>query len=267
MSVSAPAAVPTGTAEYLLVSVCLPGRPPENAGVLLLANGELHLRFRRDFIYWAGEEAEILEELEPDLRRKSEEIGPAALLAFLEDSLSHTLRLSARRSVLCLHPDATLRTLYAREIDPPVRRFQTHLPVYSFRAAATRFGPNVADEGLAAEEEWIEAPQHLRLDPNLFAIRILGRSMEPKVQDGELALFRANVSGSREGRLLAVQYRKGSDVQFTFKRYRSEKIVREDDWQHARIWLEPLNRDFDPILLEEGDDLRVIGEFVAVLPE
>ena len=40
----------------------------------------------------------------------------------------------------------------------------------------------------------------------MFVARIAGRSMEPRIPDGSLCVFRAGVTGSREGRLVLVEY-------------------------------------------------------------
>jgi SOS-response transcriptional repressor LexA len=94
----------------------------------------------------------------------------------------------------------------------------------------------------------------------------MGRSMEPKIPDGSLCVFRRGVAGSRQGRLLLIQ-RFGADrtAEFTIKRYTSEKRAVEDGWEHARIRLEPLNPEFEPWDLAP-DKFTVVGEFVRVLP-
>ena len=39
------------------------------------------------------------------------------------------------------------------------------------------------------------------------------------------------------------------------------------NWQHERVELKPFNKDFDSIIItsEDGEDFRVIGEFVGVI--
>ena len=63
-----------------------------------------------------------------------------------------------------------------------------HVPLYSIRAAAGRFLENAEAE----EEGWVEVPGALR--DGMFAIRIAGRSMEPAIPDGALAVFRRRPS-------------------------------------------------------------------------
>jgi hypothetical protein len=54
---------------------------------------------------------------------------------------------------------------------------------------------------------------------------------------------------------------------YTVKRYDSEKAAGGDSWRHTRITLNPINPDFEPIVLtgvEEGE-LQVIAEVLEVL--
>ena len=143
--------------------------------------------------------------------------------------------------------------------------YKTLLPVYSLRAAAGYFGAGTAVE----PEGWVDASGMGRLDEKMFVARVVGRSMEPAIRDGDLCVFRASPPGSRQGKVVLVQYRGPSDPEtggaFTVKRYRSKKLVQEDGtWQHEEITLEPLNTEFQPIVLtakEEGD-VVLAAEFV-----
>jgi hypothetical protein len=146
--------------------------------------------------------------------------------------------------------------------------FKTHLPVYSLKAAAGYFGAGTEVE----PEGWINASAVEHLNKDMFVARAVGRSMEPTIQDGDFCVFRANPPGSRQGKIVLVQYRGPADPEtggaFTVKRYRSEKSESSDGaWQHERIMLEPLNRDFQPILLtrEAEGDVQVAAELVKVL--
>lgn len=147
-------------------------------------------------------------------------------------------------------------------------RFVTHLPLYSLRAAAGYFGAGEEVE----PEGWIDASDIGRLDEDLFVARAIGRSMEPLIGDGDLCVFRAKPQGSRQGKVVLVQYRGSSDPDtggaFTVKRYRSTKApADEGEWQHEEIVLEPLNGDYQPIVLTADSEgaVQVIAEFVRVL--
>jgi hypothetical protein len=252
-------------AECLFLQVALPGRAPENAGVLLLdpANDRLYLRLRRDWASIAEEEdAEVLELLEDDLRSKAGEIGGAALLNYLEENASNLVRVTGREAIQLAGFEARLNRLYRENVRPRVLEFQTHLPLYSLRAAAG----GLSAENEVEAENWVETPADLRLDEDMFIGQVVGRSMEPKIPDGSLCVFRRGAKGSRQGRLLLIQ-RYGADrtAEFTIKRYTSAKDAAGDSWEHTRIRLEPLNPEFESWDLRP-DEFTVVGEFVRVLP-
>jgi SOS-response transcriptional repressor LexA len=141
----------------------------------------------------------------------------------------------------------------------------THLPLYSLQVAATKFGE---DREVEVEAEgWVKAPEKLRLTPDMFVGRVVGRSMEPRIPEGSLCIFRRGVVGSRQGRLVLVERFGATDTstRYTIKRYTSKKRrTGEEEWEHDEVRLEPLNREFEGFDLKEGE-ARVIAEFVQVL--
>lgn len=149
------------------------------------------------------------------------------------------------------------------------RPYVRHVPVYSIRAAAGRFLENAAVE----EEGWVEAPGRLR--EGMLAVRVAGRSMEPRIPDGALALFRGPeaggpIAGAREGRIVLAALHEATDPEsgasFTVKRYRSEKQPDSGGgWAHARVVLESLNPDVPGIELESHQSASIVAEFVTVL--
>ena len=58
-----------------------------------------------------------------------------------------------------------------------------------------------------------------------------------------------------------------TDQRYTVKRYKSAKTVAGDSWRHVTITLEPVNPDFEPIVITSSDEakLQVIAELVEVL--
>ena len=54
---------------------------------------------------------------------------------------------------------------------------------------------------------------------------------------------------------------------YTVKRYKSEKAILDDSWRHEKITLEPVNPDFEPIVLTgaDEDEFQVIAELLEVL--
>ena len=268
---------PARKAQYLVVQLVLPGRSKLNAGVLLLdpESDTVHVRLRQDWDQIADpDEAEVLEHAERELRQRGTELGGERLLSELEDTLSQILRISDRESIAVGDFPKALERLYLRHVEgespsrAPVLRFETHLPLYSLRAAASGFGEDMEVEA----EDWLKAPEDLRLASGMFVARVVGRSMEPLIPEGSLCVFRHSVVGSRQGKLLLIQSRAASESggEFTVKRYTSRKVEAAEGWRHERIRLEPLNPDFDawdldPSELENGP-YRVCGEFLRVLP-
>ena len=263
--------------QYAVLELALPGRPKANAGVLLLDPGtdELLLKLRRGWADLAEpEDAEVLSQLAEDLAQRAKEMGGSGLLGNLEETLSNVLRISRRETIAVGNLRKALDRLYARHVEgerggeAAVRRFETHLPLYSLRAAATRFGEDMEIEA----DEWVRVPENLRLTPDMFVGRVVGRSMEPLIPDGSLCIFRHSVVGSRYGKLLLIQQVGASESggEFTVKRYTSRKAATEETWRHEGIRLEPINPEFQPWDLNAADlddgPYRVQGEFIQVLP-
>jgi SOS-response transcriptional repressor LexA len=267
------AVLTTQRGEYLILQLALRGGPLTNVGVLLLdpVSDRLYLQLRQDWDKLGDpDDVEVLSLLEEDFHQKHAEMGGEVLLRFLEDTLSNVVRVTQRQSVMVGSFPRTLDRLYERHVQASrVVPFVTHLPLYTAQAAAGKFREDQEVE----PEGWIKAPPDLRLSTDMFVAHITGRSMEPKIPDGSLGVFRAGVAGTRQGKLLLIQNRGVSETggEFTVKRYRSMKVPDGESWRHEKIRLEPLNPehaawDLDPSDLDEGGRYRVIAEFVVSLP-
>jgi DUF2075 family protein/phage repressor protein C with HTH and peptisase S24 domain/DNA replication protein DnaC len=147
-------------------------------------------------------------------------------------------------------------------------KFVEYLPVYSLKAAAGKFsgGQDVKEEG------WIKADIGQKLGKNMFVAKVVGHSMEPRIPDNSYCVFSFHSVGSRQGKIVLAQHRDIQDVDtggsYTVKKYRSEKKVEsEDNWHHEKIILEPLNKDYEPIIVtpESEGDFKIIAEFITVL--
>jgi type III restriction enzyme len=165
---------------------------------------------------------------------------------------------------------AVLRLLPTDNPNVELEKFKTLLPVYSLEAAAGYFG-----EGKLTElEGWIEAPGFGTLAENMFVAQARGRSMEPLISDGDYLVFRANLVGTRDGKIVLAQG-PGVDPElggpFAVKRYSSEK-VRDSEFglRRTRITLSPLNPDFEAVVFNAQDDsqedeLKIIAEYAGKL--
>ena len=253
--------------QFSVLIADLPGGTAQPIGVLLLdpKTDTLYTRLRRDWDRIATEEdAEVLEELEDDLLLQARQLGGAAVLEQFEDAASLSIRITDREEITVRDFEKTLGELYRQHVPSHVLRFRTHLPRYSLAVAAGPFLTNPED---IEAEEWIETPPDLRLDPDMFIARIQGKSMEPRIPDVRLCVFRRNVAGSRNGRLVLVRNSElAEENQYTVKRYRSEKTITQDGFLQTRIRLESLNPAYPSWDLDQEEGkYQVIAEFVRVL--
>ncbi len=250
--------------SYVLLEAALPGLTPRNIGVLLVdpAANRGWLRMQSNFDF--AEDPEVLEGIAEHVEQLLSEMGAAAMLDSLEDSLSNVVRISERQAVAVDSFTRVLDRLYREHVEAvAVRPFETHVPLYSLRAAAGRLGEEMGSE----EEDWVPAPEGMHLTPDLFVAHVVGQSMEPRIPDGSLNLFRLNPVGSRQNKILLIQRFGALDetARYTVKRYTSKKSYSgEDQWQHDEIRLEPLNPEFEA--WDVGpEDFAVVAEWIRVI--
>jgi uncharacterized protein len=156
------------------------------------------------------------------------------------------------------------------ELSPDmVQPYVNSVPLFDLRFAAGDFSlPQMASDAI-----WVELPNYLQARPGLFVAKVNGESMNRVIPNGSWCLFRANPMGSRQGKIVVVETQEFGDPElggrFTIKRYRSEKVITEDEFQHDRITLSPESTDagFEAItLVADGKrEFRVVAEFLAVL--
>src|SRR5579862_8428888 len=148
--------------QYVVLQYAPPGGPTHNIGVLLLdpESGKSRLRLRDRWDDLADpEDAEYLAALAVDFENQIAARGAARFLESLEDSLSHILRVSDRTAVPVDSFSRVVDRLFEEHVEPlPVRQYQTHLPLYSLRAAAGKFGADAEVE----DEGWVRVPEGLR---------------------------------------------------------------------------------------------------------
>lgn len=147
-------------------------------------------------------------------------------------------------------------------------KYKTLLPHYSLKAAAGYFGRGEEVEPIG----WVDCSETGQLDKKMFVARAVGQSMEPKIHDGDMLVFKLDPAGTRQGKIVLAQYRGSADPEtggsFTVKKYSSEKVEDdENEWRHTKITLSPLNPEYQPIEMapEDEEDFRIIAELVSVL--
>lgn len=258
------AAVLTRMVEYRVLEAL-----GENCGVIVAdpEAGQCAFRFREDVHEFAGGEAEVLSALFDQLPALEREMGTRAFLAWLDDTLSNTLRISVQARTMAIDLERTAQALYRRHVRTPVRPYETHLPLIPIELAAGGFGRDKAK----LAEEWVEArvPGRRRLTDDLFLVRVHGRSMEPDIPDGAICVLRSYYGGSRRNGIFIVQRIATLDEggEFTLKRYQSSKEVRGEQWRHTRITMQPENPDYQDWDLREDERYITIAEFVCVLED
>ena len=140
------------------------------------------------------------------------------------------------------------------------------IPLYTLRAACGYF----VDGEMAENEGYIDA-SGLGFKPDRerhFAIHAKGHSMEPKIKDGDICVFEWYKGGSREGDIVLTEcpdVDPDTGCRYTIKKYHSEKVGADGNWEHSKVELKPLNQDYDTIELNDVDDYRTIGIFKGVI--
>lgn len=165
-------------------------------------------------------------------------------------------------------PDPIIKML--PRIEPEVNddvKYIDYLPYYSIKAACGAFG----EWQTINEEGWVKAEGIGPLSRGMFVIKATGHSMEHRIADGDLCVFRASVAGSRNNKIVLVQHNNHYDSEnqgeYSIKQYTSLKHYDKQtgEWMHEQIILKPLNATYPSIVLTEEDVFKVVGEFLGVV--
>lgn len=149
------------------------------------------------------------------------------------------------------------------KVDPYVNA----VPLFDFQAAAGGFSAQQNIDDFS----WVALPENIRPSKNLFACHVVGESMNKIIPNGSICLFRANPGGSRNGKIVLVQHRDIEDPDqggtYTVKTYYSDKFEDNGVLINQRIILKPETNalGYLPIIIEDGEDVVVIGEFISRL--
>jgi phage repressor protein C with HTH and peptisase S24 domain len=147
---------------------------------------------------------------------------------------------------------------------------QNLIPFYDFYAAAGSFSEMQENKDFNT----IEVPPTITLQQKYFCCRVIGESMNRRVQNNSICIFKESVGGSRNGKIVLVEnFSKNDDEynsSFTVKKYASEKRRTDDGgWEHFVILLKSNSTEshFEDITHHESDceNMRIVGEFVTVL--
>lgn len=142
------------------------------------------------------------------------------------------------------------------------------IPFYNFHAAASQFSEIQSDP----QYKEIEVPEKYSTNDH-FACKVFGESMNRRIPNGSICIFKKYGGGSRNGKIVLVQNFDYQDPDFnagyTVKTYSSQKTVSEEGWAHNSIILRPNSTDssYSDIVIDEqlAQNMKVIGEFVDIL--
>ena len=149
---------------------------------------------------------------------------------------------------------------------------QNVIPFYDFYAAAGSFSEMQENKDF----KMLEVPEPYSTEQKYFACRVIGESMNRRIKNNSICIFRESLGGSRNGKIVIVENYGKDDEEynssFTIKTYASEKRSSDDgEWEHSVILLKPNSTEskFKDIVLHEKDcgNMRIVGEFVTVLDE
>lgn len=157
---------------------------------------------------------------------------------------------------------------YEEGIKPP----SSYVPVYSIQVAAGKFATN---DYLSEDQPplgWVD----LNLKgsaQDYFAAFVYGESMQPRITNGDLCLFRKYSGGSRQGKIFLIQARSLHDSEtgeaFVVKKYMRQTPPRSSQAEEAEsvIHLISENPRFSPIILYglKDEEIQTIAEFIKVI--
>jgi hypothetical protein len=184
-----------------------------------------------------------------------------------------TLMTRGQKGCYVYFVDEETRDYFTRRLESSVqdiRPYENALPLLELRAAANASFENI--EGyFANEDRFLWHP--VKGGPfakDRFLVRAEGSSMEPKIRDGQLCLFRKDTGSSRNGKIILCQVGgfAGEAPVALIKQYRSARTSSTESLGEAKvIVLSSLNDKHEDIVLTEGVHLSVIGIFEWVLEE
>jgi uncharacterized protein len=158
------------------------------------------------------------------------------------------------------------RTLRSSEVRPYVNA----IPIYHLKIAAGSFSPEQNIGG----HDWIELPDHFRMQTGLFVAQVIGESMNRTIPNGAWCLFRANPGGTRQGKIVLVELRNQHDSEtnasHTVKQYFSKKTqLNGDESENMEIELRPTSNDKKFVSLylydKQEAEFSVVGEFLSII--
>ena len=156
-----------------------------------------------------------------------------------------------------------------QKLEPQIIERKFVIPLYNFYAAAGNFSE------LQSEKDFIEieVDEKYTKSDSYFACKVFGESMNKRIPNGSICLFKKYDGGSKSGRIFLIEKRDLQDPDFnsgfTVKTYSSQKSIIEETWGHTEIVLKPNSNEdrYKDIILDEesAKGMKIVGEFVSVI--
>lgn len=217
--------------------------------------------------YYMGDASIISDSIKQDVMPNSE--VPIVHFKFqlnqpVTDELYNYITAVNKKEILERNVEKEVITLDIEEIES---RFT--IPLYDFYAAAGSFSELQAEKNYTE----LEVDEKYSLNDDYFACKVVGESMNKRVPNGSICIFKKDSGGSRSGKIVLVENRDIHDPDFnsgfTVKTYSSQKSITEEGWEHTEIVLKPNSYDdsFEDIIIdkESGEGMKVVGEFISIL--
>lgn len=158
-----------------------------------------------------------------------------------------------------------LKVIDFQKVEP----YENAVPLVDIQAAAGNFSENQVHSELT----WVEVPDGVKVSEGDFICKVVGESMNKRIPNGSLCLFKQYNGGSRNGLIVLVESTNIQDADFgsgyTVKEYESVKNISDGEWSHESIILKPLStfNEYSNIILAEDDliNFRVVGVFDRVI--
>ncbi|MBK6267332.1 DUF2075 domain-containing protein [Marivirga sp. S37H4] len=178
---------------------------------------------------------------------------------------SHIENETSVKSLTFDEKEPILRVLDFEKVEP----YKNAIPLVDIQAAAGSFSENQQHSELT----WVEVPDGIRVSEGDFICKVVGESMNKRIPNGSLCLFKHYTGGSRNGKIVLVESTSIQDADFgsgyTVKEYESVKNVSDGEWSHASIILKALsiNKEYSNIVLTKDElvGFRVVGIFDSVI--
>ena len=150
-----------------------------------------------------------------------------------------------------------------------IEQYVNCIPLYDIKVAAGDFSSLQNN----IEPEWIELNKPFKYSKDYFVCQVVGESMNKIIPNNAWCLFKKDLVGSRQGKIVLAHAGNIQDADFgrgyTVKVYESEKVITDENWSHSSIVLKPqsYNTDFQNLILNEDDlnDFKIEGIFIEVL--